>query len=44
MYQPEMTDEVIRLLYREAKRRKIPMTKLINEILRAALEQGEETA
>jgi len=33
MYSPKIAEEHIPKLYHEAKRRKIPMTRLVNEII-----------
>jgi hypothetical protein len=43
LYSPQLSEDVIRALYREAKKRRRPMTKLANEFLREAL-QDEITA
>lgn len=37
MYSPRINDEYIPILYRKAKARKIPMTRLVNEIIKNAL-------
>lgn len=37
LYSPRLSDDVIRSLYREGQRRKLPMTKLADELLRQAL-------
>jgi hypothetical protein len=39
MYSPRIRDNLIPLLYRVAKARKVPMTILVNEILRRSLEK-----
>jgi hypothetical protein len=39
-YSPQLQAPVVRGLYRLAKRRGIPMTKLTNNLLRAALRRG----
>ena len=38
LYSPKLSEDVIRALYREAKKRRRPMTKLANEFLREALQ------
>lgn len=40
-YSPEISRFLVSVLYREAKRRKMPMTKLVDHLLRQAL-QGTE--
>ena len=42
-YSPVIRRDLVGLLYHEAKRRKKPMTKLVDEILRKALEGNETT-
>ncbi|MCP5535416.1 MAG: hypothetical protein H7A51_04180 [Akkermansiaceae bacterium] len=37
-YSPVIRRDLVSLLYHEARRRKLPMTKLVDEILRQALE------
>jgi len=41
MYSPKIDEELIPALYRLAKEKKIPMTRLVNGVLRCALEKGE---
>lgn len=42
MYSPKIDEGLIPALYRLAKQRKVPMTRLVNEMLRSALgESGE---
>ena len=41
MYSPKIKDDLIRRLYREAKRRRTPMTKLVNFILESMLKDLE---
>lgn len=41
MYSPKIDEELIPALYRLAKEKKIPMTRLVNGVLRCALETGE---
>lgn len=40
MYSPKIDEELIPVLYRLAKEKKIPMTRLVNGMLRRALETG----
>jgi DNA-binding HxlR family transcriptional regulator len=42
MYQPKLKDEVIRRLYREARRRKEHMTTLLNKMVSTALAELEQ--
>jgi len=37
LYSPRLSDDVIRSLYREGQRRRMPMTRLADELLRQAL-------
>jgi len=37
LYSPRLSDDVVRALYREGLRRKMPMTRLADELLRQAL-------
>jgi hypothetical protein len=37
LYSPRFSDDVVRRLYQEAKRRGIPMTRLADELLRQSL-------
>ncbi|MBN8457858.1 MAG: hypothetical protein J0M04_08470 [Verrucomicrobia bacterium] len=37
LYTPRLSDDVVRSLYREAQRRRIPMTRLADELLRQSL-------
>jgi len=37
LYSPKLSDAVVRALYREGQRRRIPMTKLADELLRQSL-------
>lgn len=37
LYSPTLSDDVIRLLYREGQRRRMPMTRLADLIVREAL-------
>ena len=42
MYSPKIDEELIPRLYRLRKLKKIPMTRLVNEILRSTLPELEE--
>ncbi len=42
MYSPKIDEELIPRLYRLRKLKKIPMTRLVNEILEKALSEMEE--
>ena len=42
MYSPKIDEELIPRLYRLRKLKKMPMTRLVNEILRSALPALEE--
>jgi hypothetical protein len=37
LYSPRLSDDVVRALYREGLRRRMPMTRLADELLREAL-------
>ncbi len=37
LYSPRLSDDVVRALYHEGKRRKLPMTRLADLLLRQAL-------
>ena len=37
LYSPRLSDDVVRRLYREGLRRRMPMTRLADELLREAL-------
>ena len=37
MYSPKIAEDLVPILYRAAKARKMPMTRLVNTIIRAAL-------
>lgn len=37
LYSPRLSDDVVRLLYQEGRRRRMPMTRLADELLRQAL-------
>ena len=38
LYSPRLSDDVVRALYQEGKRRKQPMTRLADDLLRQALD------
>lgn len=42
MYSPKIDEGLIPTLYRLAKERKVPMTRLVNEILREVLDESLE--
>ncbi|QTN32934.1 hypothetical protein HZ994_11570 [Akkermansiaceae bacterium] len=42
-YSPAIRGDLVGLLYHEAKHRSIPMTKLVDQLLRNALEADETT-
>jgi hypothetical protein len=37
LYSPRLSDDIIRALYREGQRRRMPMTRLADELILAAL-------
>jgi hypothetical protein len=37
LYSPRLSDDVVRALYQEARRRRMPMTRLADELITAAL-------
>ena len=37
LYSPRLSDDVVRALYREGKRRRMPMTRLADDLLRQSL-------
>ncbi len=37
LYTPKLSDDVVRALYREGRRRRMPMTRLVDELLRQSL-------
>ena len=37
LYSPKLSDDVVRALYREGQRRRIPMTRLADELLRQSI-------
>ena len=38
LYSPRLSDDVVRALYSEGKRRRMPMTRLADELLQQALD------
>lgn len=42
MYSPKISEEYIPYLYRLARHLKMPMTKLVNEILRSTVERFKQ--
>ena len=42
LYSPKLSDDVVRALYREGLRRRMPMTHLADELLRNALAETPE--
>jgi hypothetical protein len=40
LYSPRLSDDVVRALYREGQRRRKPMTRLADELLRNALAES----
>lgn len=43
LYSPRLSDNVIRKLYREGQRRKMPMTRLADELITTALSKVQST-
>ena len=43
MYSPKIADDLIPLLYREAKDKGVPMTRLVDAMIRQALNLGIRT-
>jgi hypothetical protein len=37
LYSPKLSDDVVRALYREGKRRRVPMTRLADDLLRESI-------
>ena len=37
LYSPKLSDDVVRALYREGQRRRVPMTRLADELLRQSI-------
>ncbi len=44
LYSPRLSDDVVRALYREGQRRRMPMTRLADELIRSALAQSVSPA
>ncbi|MEI7912891.1 MAG: hypothetical protein WCK77_24975 [Verrucomicrobiota bacterium] len=44
LYSPKLSDDVVRSLYREGLRRRIPMTRLADDLLRRSFGSLEEVA
>ena len=44
LYSPKLSDDVVRRLYHEGKRLKMPMTRLADDLLRSALSGSECSA
>lgn len=44
LYSPRLSDDVVRALYREGLRRKMPMTRLADTLLRQSLGQLDNPA
>ena len=38
LYSPRLSDDVVRALYREGQRRRMPMTRLADDLLRQSLD------
>lgn len=43
LYSPRLSDDVVRLLYQEGKRRRMPMTRLADELLVAVCARNNPT-
>lgn len=43
LYSPQLSEDVIKLLYQEGKRRRMPMTRLADELVRQALSKNPDT-
>jgi hypothetical protein len=43
LYSPRLSDEIVRLLYREGQRRRIPMTRLADQLIQEALAASPAT-
>jgi hypothetical protein len=43
LYSPRLSDDVVRALYREGQRREMPMTRLADELILAALAMAQST-
>ena len=44
LYSPRLSDDVVRSLYRAAKRRRMPMTRLADELILAGLAKDDSSA
>jgi hypothetical protein len=44
LYSPRLSDDVVRTLYKEGKRRRMPMTRLADELILAALAMTQSPA
>ena len=44
LYSPRLSDDVVSALYREGQRRRIPMTRLADELLRQSLAEHPEAS
>jgi hypothetical protein len=44
LYSPRLSDDVVRALYREGQRRRMPMTRLADELILAALATAQPPA
>jgi hypothetical protein len=44
LYSPRLSDDVVRTLYKEGKRRRMPMTRLADELILAALATTQSPA
>ena len=44
LYSPRLSDDVVRSLYRAAKRRRMPMTRLADELILAGLAKEDSSA
>ena len=44
LYSPKLSDDVVRALYREGQRRRMPMTRLADDLLRQSLDQSQQPA
>ncbi len=42
LYSPRLSDDVVRALYREGQRRRMPMTRLADDLLRQSLSPSTE--
>ena len=42
MYSPKIKEDLIPIIYTKAKEKKIPMTKLVNDILRDRLKDNDK--